>query len=59
MLLRTTRSSLTAVGEFFGQPTDESLAVFTAFAETFDWTGCTLDEALRVMLLVERFDIEP
>mmetsp|Transcript_83385 Transcript_83385/g.223070 ORF Transcript_83385/g.223070 Transcript_83385/m.223070 type:complete len:1655 (+) Transcript_83385:37-5001(+) len=38
------------MGEFFGQPTQESTEAFTAFVDTFDWGDSDMEEAMRSLL---------
>mmetsp|Transcript_35762 Transcript_35762/g.80384 ORF Transcript_35762/g.80384 Transcript_35762/m.80384 type:complete len:1658 (+) Transcript_35762:107-5080(+) len=38
------------MGEFFGQPTQESTQAFTAFVDTFDWGDSDMEEAMRSLL---------
>jgi len=42
--------SYAAMGEFFGQPTDDAGHAFAAFADTFDWGNVDMEEALRSFL---------
>ncbi|CAE7781939.1 BIG2, partial [Symbiodinium pilosum] len=51
-LLRTVNFTVpyAAVGEFFGQPKEDSEKAVTAFAETFDWGAADIEKALRSFL---------
>ncbi|CAE8674966.1 unnamed protein product, partial [Polarella glacialis] len=41
-----------AVGEFFGQPKDDSEKAIAAFVDTFDWGAADIEQALRGFLEV-------
>ncbi|CAE7204580.1 BIG2 [Symbiodinium sp. CCMP2592] len=51
-LLRTVNFAVpySAVGEFFGQPKEDSEKAVTSFAETFDWGAADIEKALRSFL---------
>eukprot|EP00929_Paragymnodinium_shiwhaense_P086749 TRINITY_DN47198_c0_g1_i2.p1 TRINITY_DN47198_c0_g1~~TRINITY_DN47198_c0_g1_i2.p1 ORF type:complete len:1955 (+),score=517.24 TRINITY_DN47198_c0_g1_i2:173-6037(+) len=47
-----------ALGEFFGQPTEDAEKAFQAFVDTFDWGEADIDYALRCFLQAFRLPKE-